>query len=278
MTAEPDCDLALAQLLTPAAFGCPDFLRQHTEFGGHPTALLHGGAGPRLLLVHGGVASGALSFFPVLPALAQRWHVLAPDLPGCGLTPPLGAPTLARQIAWFDALLAATSPDLVLAASIGGALALHTWASARRSRPPLIVCGAPALQPFAPPLRARLPMLAFALAPSRLTLWALARATHARIWDSPALRQFVDATLFAMRRPDGRQFLRDLQPCLDPVPAARLLAAGPVRGIWGARDPFVPVSGLPAWLPCTRIAAAGHYPFFDQPAAFLAALGQAAAP
>ena len=41
------------------------------------------GKGPALVLLHGGGES-ALSWRWVMPALAKRYYVLAPDLPGCG--------------------------------------------------------------------------------------------------------------------------------------------------------------------------------------------------
>ncbi|MEV0646345.1 alpha/beta hydrolase [Phytomonospora sp. NPDC050363] len=61
----------------------------------HETEYLHGmhvvHAGPRqappLLLIHGSGASGGF-WNPVVPALAERHHVIRIDLPGCGQSPP----------------------------------------------------------------------------------------------------------------------------------------------------------------------------------------------
>ena len=42
---------------------------------------------PPLLLIHGSGASGGF-WSPVVPALAERHHVISTDLPGCGQSPP----------------------------------------------------------------------------------------------------------------------------------------------------------------------------------------------
>jgi pimeloyl-ACP methyl ester carboxylesterase len=49
--------------------------------------VLEAGAGDPVLMVHGG-NSVAASWAPLLPALAQRFRLLMPDRPGCGLTTP----------------------------------------------------------------------------------------------------------------------------------------------------------------------------------------------
>lgn len=46
------------------------------------------GQGPPLLLVHGLMTSG-YSFRHVVERLAERWHVIVPDLPGAGRSPPV---------------------------------------------------------------------------------------------------------------------------------------------------------------------------------------------
>lgn len=49
------------------------------------TSVLEAGAGEPLLLLHGGGAS-AIIFEPLLSRLQSRFHLYAPDRPGCGLT------------------------------------------------------------------------------------------------------------------------------------------------------------------------------------------------
>jgi len=269
---------ALERHLAPENLECPGFFRQTIELPGavRAASALCGGDGPLLLLVPGGVAAGAASFFPILPLLATRYRVVAVDLPGCGFTPeaPAGhGPEAVER--WLSDLLAALRPMAVVAASIGGALALHVLAQASQPMAPLVLVGAPALTPWRPRLGAALAMAAFAVVPARITLWVLAVASRARLWRSPAVDHFVAAVLLAMRRPGGRSFLRRLQPFTRPVAGSRLQALAAERrvcGIWGELDPFVEVHRIPTWLRVTALASAGHYPFMDQPQAFAEAL------
>ena len=60
------------------------------ELAGVRTAVLEGGAGPPVVLLHGPVAN-AFHWRRVIPALTERHHVVAPDLPGQGATPPTAA-------------------------------------------------------------------------------------------------------------------------------------------------------------------------------------------
>jgi pimeloyl-ACP methyl ester carboxylesterase len=87
-------------------------------------------AGPALVLLHGGgVDSARLSWEPVWPALAQRFTVVAPDLPGYGASV-LGdtPPTLVGYGSWLDSFLDVCELPRVLLVglSLGGGIALRT--------------------------------------------------------------------------------------------------------------------------------------------------------
>jgi pimeloyl-ACP methyl ester carboxylesterase len=51
------------------------------ELGGIPTAVLEGGAGPPVVLLHG-PGEFAAKWFTVIPDLIATHRVIAPDLPG----------------------------------------------------------------------------------------------------------------------------------------------------------------------------------------------------
>src|SRR5258706_6057895 len=88
------------------------------------------GAGRPLILLHGGLMSNE-SFGPVLPLLAERHQVIAPDLQGHGRTAdidrPLDVRLMASDIAALIDHLGLDKPDLV-GYSLGGGVALHTAA------------------------------------------------------------------------------------------------------------------------------------------------------
>lgn len=84
---------------------------------------------PVIVLLHGG--HGAWSHWILnVPALAQRYRVLAPDMPGFGESDELGerpgADDLARTIVdGLDALVGAGGPAAVVGFSFGGVIAGH---------------------------------------------------------------------------------------------------------------------------------------------------------
>jgi pimeloyl-ACP methyl ester carboxylesterase len=86
------------------------------------------GAGRPLILLHGGLGSGEM-FGPILPALAERHQVIAPDLQGHGRTADIDRPIdvrlMADDIAALIEHLGLDKPDVV-GYSLGGGVALQT--------------------------------------------------------------------------------------------------------------------------------------------------------
>lgn len=275
---EPEDELALQAALSPERLGLPGFQRRWLLPTGATveTSVLEGGTGEPLLLLPGGVASGAASYLSVLPELAKGWHVVAADLPGCGFTPRLPSPIDTQAlIRWLESLIDEIKPVALVASSISGALALHAWSSLHRRQIPVVLVGAPSIVPFRPPMLSGLLFGAFVTMPCNLTLYLLAKGTKSVIHDTPAIRSFAEGTLLAMKRAGGRKFLADLQPLSALVPTqtlAHALDSGMASGIWGRNDPFVPLSELPRQLPLLAVEGAGHYPFMDCPEEFTATL------
>ncbi len=109
------------------------------------------GSGPTILLLHGAGAA-THSWRGLSPLLAQRFTVVAPDLPGHGFTamPPengLSLPAMARRT---SALIAALEvrPPLVVGHSAGAAIALQMSLDGRFGEAPVVAING-ALQPFA---------------------------------------------------------------------------------------------------------------------------------
>jgi pimeloyl-ACP methyl ester carboxylesterase len=87
------------------------------------------GAGPALVLVHG--LGGQMRNFDYLPLeqLAQRWRVVLVDRPGSGRSPRVdegkaGIAAQGRLVVQFIRALALPQPPLLVAHSLGGAIAL----------------------------------------------------------------------------------------------------------------------------------------------------------
>jgi pimeloyl-ACP methyl ester carboxylesterase len=107
-----------------------------------------GGSGPPVVLLHAGVADRRM-WTGLLPALAERFHVLAPDLPGYGQAPlsPGSYSNVAEVLAFLD------DQDLrsvaLVGASFGGRVALEV-ATAAPDRVDRLVLLCPALRGVAP--------------------------------------------------------------------------------------------------------------------------------
>src|SRR5438445_12537319 len=101
---------------------------QYAEVNGINLYFETHGAGRPLILLHGGLGSGEM-FGPVLPLMAERHQVVAPDLQGHGRTADIDRPIdvrlMADDIAALIDHLELDRPDVV-GYSLGGGVALQT--------------------------------------------------------------------------------------------------------------------------------------------------------
>ena len=113
-------------LLLPR-FGVP-VARRAVECAGARLHYLEAGAGPAVVLLHGGFG-GAGNWYRTLGPLSRRYRVLAPDRPGYGLST---GPAEDDSTPWLDGLLASLGVDRValVGHAAGGAVALD-YARAR---------------------------------------------------------------------------------------------------------------------------------------------------
>ena len=92
---------------------------------GVSTAVLEGGDGPPLILLHG-PAGNATHWMGVIPGLIASHRVIVPDLPGHGASLTAGSALVASQVlAWLDELILRTcqSPPVLVGQTLGGAIA-----------------------------------------------------------------------------------------------------------------------------------------------------------
>ena len=151
------------------------------------------GCGPAILLLHG-TGAASHSWAGMLPLLARRWTVVAPDLPGHGLSdvaPPRAALAIPGMAAAVAALLAAlgVAPRVVAGHSAGAAVALRLVLDGS-IRPAAVVGINAALLPPSPVYRALgAPLL------SPLALSAGAARLAARVTASDwYMRRMLDST------------------------------------------------------------------------------------
>ena len=270
-------------------------MRRLLETGGarceSHTALQHGrrlhylsaGSGETLLLLHG-AGGGAANWYRLITPLAERYRVLAPDLPGFGFSDPIDprAP-LGRQVAeliadWLNSI------DVhhvhVAGTSFGGLVALRLAErfDARR----IVITNAVGLSQELPLLLrlATLPGLArVVVAPTRRGTRALLRnvLTSARL-PTEDERALTDYLYWSARSNDAavmaRAFTRfaGISGQRDVVTADQLRrVADRLLVVWGERDAFLPVAGiepsctLAGCRPVRIIPGAGHSPNWEKP-------------
>jgi pimeloyl-ACP methyl ester carboxylesterase len=272
-------------------------VRARSTFLSTPSGRVHyleAGAGNPTVLLHGGSGGGA-NWFRIIGRLARGARVLAPDLPGFGLTaavqpePPLGSQGATFLADWLDTL--GVGPIDLVGTSFGGLAALRLAQRQPQRIRRLVLLDAAGLGHHLPvavrtvglPLVGRL-----ALRPSRLGTRLLLRRLLTA--GSAGLGATLEAALIEYLRTSGRN------ADLPSLARAHRLFIGrrgqrevlsdeelvgmdvPVLVVWGERDRLLPVShGRRAARLIPRsvfhlIPDAGHSPNWEAPAALLRVL------
>ena len=255
------------------------------RIGGCSTVVLEAGAGPPLVLLHGGIECGGAVWAPIVPTLAESHRVIVPDLPGLGESEPIESVTDGFA-SWLAELIQATCADspTVVAHSLVGSLTAGFAARRGDLLRRLVVYAAPGVGPYRMPLGLRALAIRFAIRPTerngeRFERWAFFDYDGFRARDASWLAAFGAYTRSragaahvkrAMRQLIGRgtKGLPDAELRRIPVPTEL---------VWGRQDRFVPLSlaeetsGRLGW-PLRVIDRAGHVPHIERPAEFLEAL------
>jgi pimeloyl-ACP methyl ester carboxylesterase len=262
------------------------------QLAGVSTAVLEGGDGPPVVLLHG-PGGYAAHWLRVIPALVTTHHVVAPDLPGHGISEVTDGPLDAgRLLTWLGELIERTcvSPPALIGQLLGGAMAARFACDqgARLSRLVLInTFGLTQLRPAPEFARA---LTQFLVQPTE--------QTHQSLWrhcafDLDGLRQQMGAlwkpfeayNIDRARTPSVQGALPGLMEWLGvpAIPAADLARITiPTALIWGRHDLATPLSIAEAasahygW-PLYVIEHANDDPPIEQPEALLRALRTALA-
>ena len=250
------------------------------DVAGTATAVLEGGDGPPLVLLHGGIECGGAIWAPVVARLAERHRVVIPDLPGLGESDPVARLDAATFAAWFGALLRLTCderPGLV-AHSLGGSLAARFATEHGELLERLVIYGTPGVGRYRMPLGLRVTAIRFALRPSernaeRFDRWAFFDLDRVRRRDPQWFAAFGADSLARARVPHVKRTMRRLVGIgTKPVAGLERIEI-PVTLVWGRHDRFVPLALADAasarlgW-PLHVIDAAGHVPHIEQSDAF----------
>lgn len=257
------------------------------DVAGVTTAVLEGGEGPPMVLLHGPSEFAAI-WLPVLADLVETHRVIAPDLPGHGASEmPNGGLTAERLLSWLGELVEQTCPEppILVGRVVGGAIGARFAIAQPGKLAHLVLVDAMGLAPFDPAPRFTLAMHRFFAAPTErnyhrfmeLCLFDLdgARDRLAERWE-PMAAYALDLA----GSPGVQAALGSLIGLFgaEPIPPEQLARIEiPTTLIWGREDLATPLevaeeaSARHGW-PLSVIDEAGDDPVIDQPTKFLAAL------
>jgi pimeloyl-ACP methyl ester carboxylesterase len=268
---------------------------EEIELHGHRVAYRCAGDGPVLVLVHG-ITSTSATWERVMPALAKRFTVIAPDLLGHGgSAKPRGDYSLGAYASGVRDLLVALGHERAtfVGHSLGGGVAMQLAYQfpERCERLVLIDSGG-----LGTDLNMLLRLATLPGAEFMLPLLASERVLGAgrgvgRFFGRLGLRVRTDIAEMArghasLGQRDARSaFVHTLRTIVDPIGQRvnandRLYLAEevPFLIIWGQRDSIIPVShahGVHERVPSSRLEifeTAGHFPHVDEPQRFIEVL------
>jgi len=273
-----------------------DFDLRHVSIHGHDVGYRMAGDGPVLLLIHG-IAGSSSAWREVMPTLAERYTVVAPDLIGHGRSDkPPGDYSLGAYASAMRDLLGALSIERasVVGQSFGGGVALQLAYQHPEICERLVLVDSGGLG------RDVSWMLRFMTLPGSEYLMPLIFPSFVREggnWISRQLRQRgvrvgrlaeMWSAYASLTESENRPaFVRTLRSVIDPggqtVNAGdRLYLAAqlPTLIIWGGQDTIIPVAHAYAAHEAIAgshlevIAEAGHFPHVETPERFLEVLSE----
>jgi pimeloyl-ACP methyl ester carboxylesterase len=250
---------------------------------GVSTAVLEGGAGPPLVLLHGGIECGGVYWAPLISRLAGDRRIIAPDVPGLGESDPVAKLDAAAFASWFDAVLDATcdEPPELIAHSLLGTAAARFAADHGERLASLVVYGAPGIGPYRMPGALRFAAIRFSLRPTprnheRFERLAFSDLDRLRRREPEWLAAFSAYNVARAKVPHVKRTMgRLVRSETKQIPEADLRRIEvPTELVWGERDRFVPLGVASeaktrlGW-PLQVIEGAGHVAHIEQPDAFV---------
>ncbi len=238
-----------------------------------------GGTGPTLVLLHGPYGDARRQWGGLLETLAADYQVIAPDLPGFGVSDPLALPTYQSYLSWlnhFFALLNIGGPIRLMGHSFGAALArLYTAENTSYvARLILIDGGHIADKNGCVRLIFRTPIVSSLL----FGLTRQIRFSSNGVRRACYLADTLTAEQVTAARAAARGYLAALRTIGTVNAPALITPTCPTLVVWGEFDRIQPIGlgrAIAAQIPGARFAVvgrSGHLPQIEQPGDFQAVI------
>jgi pimeloyl-ACP methyl ester carboxylesterase len=269
---------------------------QHLTVHGHRRAFVRAGSGPALVLLHG-IGASSRTWSGLIPLLAERFTVIAPDLLGHGASDaPRADYSVAAYACGVRDLLALLGVEraTVVGHSLGGAIAAQltyqhpelverlvleaAGGVARELHPALRLAALPGAEQVLPLINHRVGRRA-----TRLVAKAMSGLRPTLNADVDEIMETLDNMSDAAKR---SAFCRTLRAACDMsgqgatmLDYCYLAEAVPTMIVWGECDPVLPVAHAYAAsvaMPTARLElfkGTGHFPHRADPVRFLQVLG-----
>ncbi|MBA2555368.1 MAG: alpha/beta hydrolase [Geodermatophilaceae bacterium] len=262
------------------------------ELTGVSTAVLEGGDGPPMVLLHG-PGEFAAGWLTVLPQLIRTHRVVVPDLPGHGASELIaGSLDTDGVLRWLGELIDATcqAPPVLVGRVIGGAIGARFAAAQSAQLDALVLVDTLGLIPFVPEPRFGLAMHRFFGAPTAASYERFmdfctfdldgVRAQLGERWEPFATYAVELAGNPSVQTALGGLIGQFAAAPIEPAELARIDV--PTSLIWGRHDLATPLSvaessGARYGWPLYVVENAGDDPALEQPDAFVRALETASA-
>jgi pimeloyl-ACP methyl ester carboxylesterase len=257
---------------------------------GISTAVLVGGDGPPLVLLHGPGEFG-FTWLRVVPELVKTNRLVIPDLPGHGATVPGDAPLDPdRVLLWLGELIDRTcpSPAYLVGHLLGGAIAARFAIARSDELRGLVLVDTFGLCPLRPSPLFTLTLINFLARPTagsrdRFFRQCFVDMNGLQNQLGPLWQPLMTCALDGARSPDQKAALRSMMPqfAWRAIPKEDLARISvPTTLIWGRHDRQIRLavaqraSARYGW-PLHVIEDAADDPAFERPEAVLEALGVA---
>lgn len=262
-------------------------VERRLELAGISTAVLEGGSGTPMVLLHG-PGEHATKWLRVIPSLVQNFRIVAPDLPGHGTTELTGGGLdVERVMQWQDELIArtCTTAPILVGQIIGGAIAARYAARAGERVRQLILSDSLGLVPLQPAPAFGSALMEYVSQPSGEThdrLWeqcafdlARLRESMGRDWEQLRAYNLDRATAPGLGQIQHQLMQQFGFPAIPDAELARITV--PTTLIWGRHDLATPLSAAETasrrhgWA-LAIIEDAGDDPAIERPVEFTSVL------